>query len=102
MASIAPMVAAKVMPLIMNTQPVPTAATSRPATPGPIIRAALKEAEFRATALASEEAGTMSETKTCLAGRSEERRVGKEHGAGRGRAPQGRNRHTAMDAQPAE
>ena len=37
----------------MNSQPSPTAAISRPATAGPIMRAALNEVELSATAFAS-------------------------------------------------
>ena len=41
------MTARNVTALIRNTGPVPTQAISRPATPGPMIRAAWKEALFR-------------------------------------------------------
>ncbi|MNW58607.1 hypothetical protein D3C74_364840 [compost metagenome] len=58
----AKMVAPKLMPLMMNTQPVPTAAISRPATPGPISRAALNDALLRPTAFESLSLGTISAT----------------------------------------
>ena len=66
----ATIVAAKLTALITNTQPVPTQAISRPARPGPIIRAALNDALFRLTALANRSAGTMSATNVCRAGAS--------------------------------
>lgn len=46
----------------MKTHPVPTAATSTPATAGPISRAELNEVEFSATALDRWVSGTISET----------------------------------------
>ena len=53
-----------------NTHPVPTAAMSSPATPGPISRAALKDALFRPTAFDSLCAGTSSATNVCRTGPS--------------------------------
>ena len=53
-----------------RTGPVPIAAMSRPATPGPISRPALNEALLSETALASTALGTTSETKVCRAGLS--------------------------------
>ena len=43
--------ATKEAPLIRKAQPVPTAAITRPATAGPIMRAALNEVALSATAL---------------------------------------------------
>ena len=55
---------------MMNTHPEPTAAMSRPAAPGPMSLAALKEAELRPTALDSCVRGTRSPTKVWRAGAS--------------------------------
>ncbi len=54
----------------MNIHPVPTRTMNRPATAGPIIRAALKDAEFSATALLVFSFVTKSETKAWRAGLS--------------------------------
>jgi hypothetical protein len=54
--------------LMAITQPTPTAAMSRPPTPGPSRRAPLKEAELRLTALGRFFSGTSSETKAWVAG----------------------------------
>ena len=56
--------------MIRNTQPEPTAAMRRPAIAGPIIRAALNEVEFSATAFDRSASPTSSETKVCRAGES--------------------------------
>ncbi len=64
------MTAANDPALIKKTQPVPTAAISRPATAGPIMRAALNEVEFSATALDRWSSTTSSETKVWRAGAS--------------------------------
>jgi hypothetical protein len=53
-----------------NTGPVSRAAITRPATPGPMSRAALKDALLRPTALLSDSCGTISETKVWRAGLS--------------------------------
>jgi len=50
--------------------PVLNAAMTRPASPGPMRRAALKDALFRPTALLSESRGTISETKVWRVGLS--------------------------------
>ena len=63
-------VAANVTALMTNTHPVPTAAMSSPATPGPMRRAALKLALFRPTALDSLLAGTSSATNVWRTGPS--------------------------------
>ena len=60
----------KVMPLRRNTQPVPTATITRPATAGPIMRAPLNEAAFSATALDAFSRATRSDTNACRAGLS--------------------------------
>jgi hypothetical protein len=57
-------------PLTSNAYPVPTAAMTRPATPGPMSRPALNEALLRATALVSRSFGTISETNDWRAGLS--------------------------------
>ena len=57
-------------PLIRKAQPVPTAAISRPATAGPIIRAALNEVELSATALGRSASPTSSATKVWRTGAS--------------------------------
>ena len=62
--------ATKLSVLTKNAGPVPTAAMTSPATPGPRIRAALNEALLRLTALASEVRGTISETNVWRAGLS--------------------------------
>ena len=49
--------------LTRNTQPVPTATMSMPATAGPIMRAPLKDAAFSATAFEAFSRLTRSETK---------------------------------------
>src|SRR3546814_11371270 len=56
--------------LTTNSQPSPIAAISTPATAGPSIRAALKEAEFSATAFARSSSLTRSDTNACRAGAS--------------------------------
>jgi hypothetical protein len=56
--------------LMTNTQPEPIAAMSTPATAGPIRRAALNDAEFRATAFETSSPCTTSETKACRIGAS--------------------------------
>ncbi len=66
----ATIVAAKVTPLIMKTQPVPTHAIISPATPGPISRAALNDALLRPTAFESLSCGTSSATNVCRTGPS--------------------------------
>jgi hypothetical protein len=53
----------KVNALTRKTQPAPTQAMTRPAAAGPSRRAALKEAEFRPTALERSPAGTIRATK---------------------------------------
>ena len=55
-------VAAKVRALIRNTQPAPTATVSTPAAAGPTRRAALNDAELRATALGRSFSETSSDT----------------------------------------
>ena len=60
----------KVSALTRKTQPAPIQAITRPAAAGPSKRAALKEAEFRPTALARSPAGTIRATKICRAGAS--------------------------------
>ena len=62
--------APKLAALIRNTGPVPTQAISRPAIPGPTIRAALNVALLRPTALGRCSCGTISLTKVCRAGLS--------------------------------
>ena len=52
----------KVKALTTNTQPVPTATITMPATAGPIMRAPLKDAAFSATALEAFSRATRSET----------------------------------------
>ena len=69
-STIAQIIAANVRVLIMKTHPVPTAATSTPATAGPINRAELNDVEFRATALDTWVSGTISETNVCRTGAS--------------------------------
>ena len=54
--------------LMTMTHPVPIPAMSRPATPGPRMRAPLKEALLRLMALGSFDSGTISETNACIAG----------------------------------
>ncbi len=56
--------------LIRKTHPAPTTAVRRPATAGPIMRAALKDAELRATAFDRLPPPTSCDTKVCLAGAS--------------------------------
>ena len=56
--------------LIRNSEPVPTAAMRRPASAGPIMRAALNEVEFSPTAFDSPASPTSSETKAWRAGAS--------------------------------
>ena len=58
------------MALIRNTQPVPTATMSSPATAGPAIRAALNVIELSATALVSWSGPTSSAAKACRTGTS--------------------------------
>ncbi|CPU65420.1 Uncharacterised protein [Mycobacteroides abscessus] len=70
MYSSARMVAPKVTPLMMNSQPEPTAAMSSPATPGPTRRAALNDALLSPTALESLSAGTISATNVWRTGLS--------------------------------
>ena len=53
-----------------NTQPGPTTTVSRPATAGPIMRAALNDAELRATALERLPPPTSCDTKVWRAGAS--------------------------------
>ncbi len=60
----------KLTALMRNTQPVPTPAMSTPATAGPIMRAALKDAELSATAFERSSSETSSETKDWRAGAS--------------------------------
>ncbi len=48
--------------LIRNTQPVPTAAIMKPATAGPIMRAALNDVEFSPTAFERSSSPTSSAT----------------------------------------
>ena len=62
--------AMNVAPLMMKTQPGPTAAISRPARPGPIIRDAWNDALFRPTAFERFSIGTSSATKICRTGAS--------------------------------
>jgi len=64
------MVAAKLRPLMMKTQPGPTPAMSRPARPGPISRAPVKDALLRPTAFGRPSGGTNWATKVCRAGAS--------------------------------
>ncbi len=52
----------KVTVLRSSASPVPHQAMTRPATPGPIRRPALNDAELSATAFASFSGGTISET----------------------------------------
>jgi len=56
--------------LMRKTQPEPTAAIRTPAMAGPTRRAALNEAEFRATALDNSASGTRSDTNVWRAGES--------------------------------
>ena len=56
--------------LMMKTQPMPMLAMSRPATPGPISRAALNDALFKPTALGRSSSGTISVTKVWRDGES--------------------------------
>ena len=62
--------APNVTALIRNTHPTPTRATSAPATAGPTRRAALKDAEFSATALPRYLVGTSWLTNACRTGAS--------------------------------
>lgn len=55
---------------MMITGPVPIQWISRPTRPGPISRAALKEAEFRPTALDNSSLPTISTTNDCRVGAS--------------------------------
>jgi len=55
---------------IRKTQPEPTAAMRIPATAGPIIRPALNDVEFSATAFDRLASPTSSVTKVCRAGAS--------------------------------
>ncbi len=57
-------------PLIVKHQAAPTAARSRPPSPGPITRALLNISEFRAIAFGRSSRPTMSTTKACRAGAS--------------------------------
>ena len=57
-------------PLNRNAQPVPTEAMTRPATAGPIIRAALNEVEFSAIAFDRSASPTSSATKVWRTGAS--------------------------------
>lgn len=63
MANSAPIIARKLSALMSMPGATPTAAMSRPAAPGPISRAALKDIELRPTALGINESATISETK---------------------------------------
>ena len=56
--------------LIRNTHPVPTPAIRTPAMAGPIMRAALNDVEFSATAFGRSPSPTSSATKVCRAGES--------------------------------
>jgi len=58
------------VPLNRNAQPVPTEAIMRPATAGPIMRAALNEVEFSAIAFESSASPTSSATKVWRTGAS--------------------------------
>ena len=58
------------MALIKNTQPVPTATMSSPATAGPAIRATLNVIELSATALATWSGPTISTANACRTGTS--------------------------------
>ena len=53
---------------MMNTQPDPTSTMRKPAMAGPIMRAALNDAELSATAFDMFEPETRSATKVCRAG----------------------------------
>jgi hypothetical protein len=70
MSTSATSIARNVTPLTRNTQPVPTATMTTPATAGPIMRAPLKDAAFNATAFDAFSRDTTSETKACRAGLS--------------------------------
>ena len=59
-----------VTPLTRNTQPVPTATITMPATAGPIMRAPLKDAALSATAFEAFSRATRSDTNACRAGLS--------------------------------
>ena len=70
MSRIAVSIAPKVAALMMNTQPLPTASSSRLPTAGPMRRAMLNDAEFRATAFDACSRLTISVTIACRAGLS--------------------------------
>ncbi len=69
-ATSATIVAPKLTPLMMNTQPGPTPAISRPARPGPISRAPVNDALLSPTAFGRPSGGTSCATNVCRAGAS--------------------------------